>query len=78
MRSASPNSYIELLNEAEKALQPEIVTQIAIDVPRTFSHCHPRFMQESDDCLLQPLHRVLTAVTHCQNSVGRPTSVELL
>jgi hypothetical protein len=69
MRVECDKTYIELLSDAERVLTPEIVTQIQIDVPRTFSHCHPRFNEESHECLLQPLHRVLTAVTFCENSV---------
>jgi hypothetical protein len=67
--AASERTYAQILDDASSALTPEIENQIAIDVPRTFSHCHPRFAEESDDCLLTPLSRVLTAVTFCQESV---------
>jgi len=69
MRIASQKSYAELLVDGQAKLSPESLTQIEIDVPRTFSHCHPRFNEESHDCLLEPLGRVLTAVTYYQDSV---------
>eukprot|EP00040_Diaphanoeca_grandis_P023507 m.127959 g.127959 ORF g.127959 m.127959 type:complete len:1258 (-) comp29308_c0_seq1:386-4159(-) len=71
LKSATPQLYQQLCDEAPKTLSELSLRQVEMDVPRTFPNSHSRFRQDSKDCLLPQLKRILMAITMFLESQGR-------